>query len=277
MPSHKNNADISAWKKILVEHNTKSNAAQKLYEMSMREIEQITSEMDDDRLAHNYDEFVAQGGKAGFLNPIKIKRIRKALTDEMERRGLRDDEDMWESEHLDELSPETLGSYTDKASDARGHRDLPTHKVDNRYAGVARASNKIERKNRDLAKGDFAMYQGKTYRIFGFNGPVANVGEYYGPDSYGGTNSIHITKLQKVDSPEELDEGYKILPNIDMSRYPEINGLEGPFRTLSGHVIYYDPKEGKYYDKDRDMYISYDEFQQMDNDYSDTKDEKDLI
>jgi hypothetical protein len=63
---------------------------------------------------------------------------------------------------------------------------------------------------------------------------------------------------------EEMIEGYTVLPNIDMDRYPEINGLEGPFRTRSGHVIYYDPIEGSYYDKDRDMYISNDEWQQMD-------------
>jgi hypothetical protein len=75
---------------------------------------------------------------------------------------------------------------------------------------------------------------------------------------------------------EDLQEGYKILPQIDKDKYPEINGLEGPFRTLNGAVVYYDPKEGKYYDKDRDMYISYEEFRQMDTDYSGMKDERDI-
>lgn len=45
---------------------------------------------------------------------------------------------------IDELSPSTLASYKKKASDARGHRGLPTAKVDNRYKGVSRASKKLE-------------------------------------------------------------------------------------------------------------------------------------
>jgi ribosome-binding factor A len=46
---------------------------------------------------------------------------------------------------------------------------------------------------------------------------------------------------------------------------------------MSGKVVYYDPKEGEYYDKDTDMYMSYDEFQQHDNDYGDMKDERDEV
>ena len=74
----------------------------------------------------------------------------------------------------------------------------------------------------------------------------------------------------------DLEEGYKILPPMDREKYQERPGLEGPFRTLSGKVIYYDPREGSYYDPDTDMYLSYDEFQQLDNDYSNMKDERDI-
>lgn len=63
------------------------------------------------------------------------------------------------------------------------------------------------------------------------------------------------------------NEGYKIMPPMD-PKYTERSGLEGPFTTLSGKVVYYDPKEGKYYDPDTDMYMSYDEFQNYDKDYS---------
>ena len=77
-------------------------------------------------------------------------------------------------------------------------------------------------------------------------------------------------------STQQSLEGYKVLPNIDRDRYGERDGLEGPFRTLSGKVVYYDPKEGSYYDPDTDMYLSYDEFQQYDNDYSGMKDERDI-
>ena len=70
-----------------------------------------------------------------------------------------------------------------------------------------------------------------------------------------------------------VNEGYKILPPMDKEKYQARDGLEGPFSTLSGKVVYYDPKEGKYYDPDTDMYLSYDEFQQYDNDYSGMKQE----
>ena len=59
-------------------------------------------------------------------------------------------------------------------------------------------------------------------------------------------------------------EGYKVLPNIDKERYTELPGLEGPFQTMSGKPIYYDPKEGAYYDRDTDMYLTYDEFKALD-------------
>lgn len=63
-----------------------------------------------------------------------------------------------------------------------------------------------------------------------------------------------------------MGEGWKELPPIDRDRYQERPGLEGPFSTLSGKVVYYDPKEGAYYDPDTDMYLSYDEFKELDND-----------
>jgi hypothetical protein len=74
-----------------------------------------------------------------------------------------------------------------------------------------------------------------------------------------------------------LREGYKILPAIDKEKYQQRNGLEGPFSTLSGKVVYYDPKEGSYYDPDTDMYMTYDEFQNYDKDYSGMKDERDEV
>jgi hypothetical protein len=174
MVSHKNNADIRAWKKIITESYA-------ITERGLSDVEVIAAEMDDDRLEYNYDSFVNQGDTNGINDTDRLEDIKAALTAEMAKRGLSDDEDMWEAAQLDELSP------------------------------------------------------------------------------------------------EGLDEGYKILPPIDQSRYPEINGIEGPFRTLSGHVVYYDPKEGKYYDKDQDIYISYDDFAKMDRDYSNMKDENDLV
>ena len=59
-------------------------------------------------------------------------------------------------------------------------------------------------------------------------------------------------------------EGYRIMPGIDRTRYQERKGLEGPFMAHNGKVVYYDPKEGKYYDPDTDIYISFDEWEAMD-------------
>ncbi len=36
-------------------------------------------------------------------------------------------------------------------------------------------------------------------------------------------------------------------------------GLEGPFTYPSGKVLYYDPKEGKYYDPTTDFYLEHEE------------------
>ena len=50
----------------------------------------------------------------------------------------------------------------------------------------------------------------------------------------------------------------KKMPPIDRERYTSLEdeGLEGPIMLKSGKVVYYDPKEGKYYDRDSDMYMS---------------------
>jgi hypothetical protein len=42
----------------------------------------------------------------------------------------------------------------------------------------------------------------------------------------------------------------------DLKNFSPIKGMEGPFRFKSGFILYYDPKEGKYYDRRRDMYLS---------------------
>lgn len=47
---------------------------------------------------------------------------------------------------------------------------------------------------------------------------------------------------------------------MDKERYTSLDGLEGPFVLKSGKVVYYDPKEGKYYDRDSDMYMSDEEY-----------------
>lgn len=59
--------------------------------------------------------------------------------------------------------------------------------------------------------------------------------------------------------------GSQILPPLNPSEYPDRSqqGLEGPFRQPSGHVLYYDPKEGKYYDPSTDMFVGNEEYEAM--------------
>jgi hypothetical protein len=61
--------------------------------------------------------------------------------------------------------------------------------------------------------------------------------------------------------------GYRVLDTQDYMRnkYGPRKGLEGPF-NFSGRVLYYDPKEGSYYDPTTDFYVSRDEMDFLNND-----------
>ncbi len=76
-------------------------------------------------------------------------------------------------------------------------------------------------------------------------------------------STIHNAWLNETKLGKELAEGYTVTPGIDKDRYQARQGLEGPFSTKSGKVVYYDKVEGKYYDPDTDMYIEYDDWQAM--------------
>jgi len=62
---------------------------------------------------------------------------------------------------------------------------------------------------------------------------------------------MHIKFIKWV----QMKEDWQAMPPIDPEEYPERPGLEGPFRMKNGRVVYYDPKEGKYYDSRTDMYL----------------------
>lgn len=54
---------------------------------------------------------------------------------------------------------------------------------------------------------------------------------------------------------------YSQLNPDEQERYTIIDGLEGPIKLKSGKIVYYDPSDGQYYDRDTDMYIPADEIQ----------------
>jgi hypothetical protein len=52
-------------------------------------------------------------------------------------------------------------------------------------------------------------------------------------------------------------------------KYGPRKGLEGPF-NFSGRVLYYDPKEGAYYDPTTDFYVERDEMDLINNQMMET-------
>ena len=54
--------------------------------------------------------------------------------------------------------------------------------------------------------------------------------------------------------------GYRVMDTVDRMRdkYGARKGLEGPF-NFSGRVLYYDNKEGQYYDPTTDFYVEQEE------------------
>ncbi len=59
-------------------------------------------------------------------------------------------------------------------------------------------------------------------------------------------------------SQREYVHGGFVAQYVDMQDFPPIVGLEGPFRMgrdMSFRVLYYDTREGKYYDRKTDLYV----------------------
>lgn len=58
--------------------------------------------------------------------------------------------------------------------------------------------------------------------------------------------------------------GYKVLGKTEdlYQGYEARKGLEGPF-SFNGRVVYYDPREGKYWDPRTDFYLSNEEALQL--------------
>ena len=83
------------------------------------------------------------------------------------------------------------------------------------------------------------------------------------------SKSPYMSQASKMDRYKASKDYLKIktqqsrLPSIDKARYHQRKGLEGPFMTKSGQVVYYDKKFGQYYNSDTDMYIDHDDWKKM--------------
>lgn len=62
--------------------------------------------------------------------------------------------------------------------------------------------------------------------------------------------------------------GYKVLGNTEtlLQGYSTRPGLEGPFIFANHRVLYYDPKQGQYWDPRTDFYVDHDEMHTLHND-----------
>lgn len=52
--------------------------------------------------------------------------------------------------------------------------------------------------------------------------------------------------------------GYRVVGKMSDKWQPR-KGLEGPFQYGNGRVVYYDPREGRYWDPLTDWYLTHDE------------------
>jgi len=66
-----------------------------------------------------------------------------------------------------------------------------------------------------------------------------------------------------IDSNKESEMGYRIVNDV-LQGYGARKGLEGPF-NIGGRVLYYDVKEGAYYDPKTDFYVEQEEVNYLHN------------
>ncbi len=61
--------------------------------------------------------------------------------------------------------------------------------------------------------------------------------------------------------------GYKVLGKTEelLKGYGPRKGLEGPFIFAGGRVLYYDSREGQYWDPRTDFYVEQDEMNMLHN------------
>ena len=108
---------------------------------------------------------------------------------------------------------------------------------------------------REMTKAEKAK-ETRLKKKYDDSGMKAAMKKQYGKD----WETVYYATIRK----QAMEEGYQILPPIDRDRYDEIQGMEGPMITRSGKVVYFDPQEGAYYDRDTDMYLTYDEWKELD-------------
>ena len=105
----------------------------------------------------------------------------------------------------------------------------------------------------------------REYGIEQITQAIADTAEFHGDDDDEiGSSDVSAMVNDTIKSLRRMIEGYYVLPKMDRDKYQQRDGLEGPMMTKSGKVLYYDPKEGKHYDPDTDMYMDYEDAKALD-------------
>ena len=95
--------------------------------------------------------------------------------------------------------------------------------------------------------------------------------------SFGSKNYKYLSqapknvRYQKAKDFLNIKYSQSKLPRLDKSKYQSRRGLEGPFMTKAGQVVYYDKIKGDYYNPDTDMYIDYDDWKKLSEEVSNRK------
>lgn len=163
------------------------------------------------------------------------------------------DRQVWNAKQ-NEIRKQRIAAARAEASGNNGHAkvyDQARNSGDGRFIIIYGMDHRV---TRIPAKGTEFM-PADTQRLAHYIAPNGQV--YY-------VRHPHTAGIAAAVSRESVKEGYTVTRGIDKERYQERDGLEGPFSTRSGKVVYYDPKEGKYYDPETDFYIGHEDYAKMD-------------
>lgn len=140
-----------------------------------------------------------------------------------------------------------------------GKEPLPIVKPDQAYLDALR-SGQLEEGNAEFKVGDEVIANGRPGTITDLSIPgmaTVDLGRQ-------GETTVSLSDIKRNDMNEKLsaadkewhksvmDKGKVANLKGDMGPIP---GLEGPVQYRSGAVLYYDPQNGQYYDRGKDMYL----------------------
>jgi hypothetical protein len=222
--------------------------------MTVKTYNNLIDEMKElaDRLNKHYDTVTLETVEELDTPATETQRILNELKD----KGVLKEEEMqeawWDKKEPGKIEYDEIGEDAGSDDDQRFvHKQFM--EVSNRLDWIA------ERFSED------SMLARKTGEIGGDTGGFGKVSQA-ADMLLSAIEELHRDAMGHIHQESlEVEEGYQTMPPIDKERYTELQGLEGPFMTLSGKVVYYDPKEGKYYDRDSDIYLDYDEWKAYDS------------